>query len=88
MNAQHVVVIVGGAVAGSEAAFQLTRRGIRCVVIDHRHVGALAQEQFRGGKPETAGCARDDAGLAVEERHALEAPFGEGRERAGSAAPR
>src|SRR5512135_1037934 len=34
MNPQHVVLIIGGAVAGSEAAFQLVRRGIRCVVIE------------------------------------------------------
>jgi ferredoxin/flavodoxin---NADP+ reductase len=34
LNPQHVVLIVGGAVAGSEAAFRLVRRGIRCVVIE------------------------------------------------------
>ena len=34
MNPQHVVLIVGGAVAGSEAAFQFARRSIRCVVIE------------------------------------------------------
>jgi NADPH-dependent glutamate synthase beta subunit-like oxidoreductase len=34
MNPQHVVLIVGGAVAGSEAAFQLARHGILCVVIE------------------------------------------------------
>src|SRR5574341_2161957 len=33
-NAQHVVLIVGGAVAGSEAAFQLARRGILCIVLE------------------------------------------------------
>src|SRR5574337_1924199 len=31
---QHVVVIVGGAVAGSEAAFRLAERGILCVVLE------------------------------------------------------
>lgn len=31
---QHVVLIVGGAVAGSEVARQLAQRGIRCVVIE------------------------------------------------------
>jgi ferredoxin/flavodoxin---NADP+ reductase len=32
--AQHAVCIVGGAVAGSEAAFQLARRGVVCVVVE------------------------------------------------------
>jgi len=31
---QHVVLIVGGAVAGSEAAFQFAERGILCVVVE------------------------------------------------------
>lgn len=31
---QHLVVIIGGAVAGSEAAFQLTQRGVLCVVVE------------------------------------------------------
>lgn len=31
---QHVVFIAGGAVAGSEAAFQLAQRGILCVVLE------------------------------------------------------
>ncbi len=30
----HAVVIIGGAVAGSEAAFQLARRGVLCVVLE------------------------------------------------------
>lgn len=30
----HIVCIFGGAVAGSEAAYQLTQRGIYCVVLD------------------------------------------------------
>jgi ferredoxin/flavodoxin---NADP+ reductase len=34
MSPQHVVVIVGGAVAGSEAASQFARRGIRCIVVE------------------------------------------------------
>ncbi len=33
-KAQHVVMIIGGAVAGSEAALQLTQRGVRCVVLE------------------------------------------------------
>ncbi len=33
-RAQHVVVIVGGAVAGSEAAAQFTARGVLCVVLE------------------------------------------------------
>ena len=33
-TARHVVLIVGGAVAGSEAAAQLTARGVRCIVLD------------------------------------------------------
>ena len=33
-NARHVVLIVGGAVAGSEAAAQFTARGVRCIVLD------------------------------------------------------
>lgn len=33
-KSQHVVMIVGGAVAGSEAAFQMTQRGVRCVVLE------------------------------------------------------
>lgn len=31
---QHVVLIAGGAVAGSEAASQLARRGVRCIVVE------------------------------------------------------
>ncbi len=31
---QHVVVIVGGAVAGSEAAFRFAERGILCIVVE------------------------------------------------------
>ena len=33
-NENQIVAIVGGAVAGSEAVYQLTERGIRCVVIE------------------------------------------------------
>jgi flavin-dependent dehydrogenase len=33
-KSQHLVVIVGGAVAGSEGAFQLTQRGVLCVVVE------------------------------------------------------
>ena len=33
-NPQHVVLIVGGAVAGSEAAFRFAERGIRCIVVE------------------------------------------------------
>ena len=56
---QHVVLIVGGAVAGSEAAFRFAERGIRCVVLDQNdrpygkiedglprwHVNLRAQEE-------------------------------------------
>lgn len=56
---QHVVVIVGGAVAGSEAAFRLAERGILCVVLEQNdrpygkiedglprwHVNLRAQEE-------------------------------------------
>ncbi len=31
---QHVVLVVGGAVAGSEVAWQLAQRGIRCIVVE------------------------------------------------------
>ena len=31
---QHVVVVVGGAVAGSEAAYQLATRGVLCIVLE------------------------------------------------------
>ena len=31
---QHVVLIAGGAVAGSEAASQLAKRGVRCIVLE------------------------------------------------------
>ena len=34
MTGQHVVMIVGGAVAGSEAAFQLAQRGVLCFVVE------------------------------------------------------
>ncbi len=34
MNPQYVVLIIGGGVAGAEAAFQFVQRGIRCVVIE------------------------------------------------------
>ncbi len=33
-EAQHLVVIIGGAVAGAEAAFQLAERGVLCVVFE------------------------------------------------------
>jgi NADPH-dependent glutamate synthase beta subunit-like oxidoreductase len=33
-NPQHAVLIAGGAVAGSEAAFQFARRGIVCIVLE------------------------------------------------------
>ncbi len=33
-ESRHIVVIVGGAVAGSEAAFQLASRGVLCVVLE------------------------------------------------------
>ena len=32
---QHVVLVVGGAVAGSEAAAQFTARGVLCIVVEH-----------------------------------------------------
>jgi ferredoxin/flavodoxin---NADP+ reductase len=31
---QHMVLVVGGAVAGSEVAWQLAQRGIRCIVVE------------------------------------------------------
>ena len=34
MGPQHVVLIVGGGVSGSEVALQLAQRGMLCVVID------------------------------------------------------
>ena len=34
MDSRHVVVIVGGAIAGSEAAFQLSSRGVSCIVLE------------------------------------------------------
>jgi NADPH-dependent glutamate synthase beta subunit-like oxidoreductase len=34
MQPQHVVVIVGGAVAGSEAAYRLAQRGVLCAVLE------------------------------------------------------
>ncbi len=34
MGPQHVVLIVGGSVAGSEVAYQLARRGVCCIVIE------------------------------------------------------
>jgi NADPH-dependent glutamate synthase beta subunit-like oxidoreductase len=56
---QHVVVIVGGAVAGSEAAFRFAERGILCIVLEQNdrpygkiedglprwHVNLRAQEE-------------------------------------------
>ena len=33
-NARHVVLIVGGAVSGAEAAAQFTARGVRCIVLE------------------------------------------------------
>jgi len=56
---QHVVLIVGGAVAGSEAAFQFAERGILCIVLEQNdrpygkiedglprwHVNLRAQEE-------------------------------------------
>jgi len=61
MDSRHVVVIVGGAVAGSEAAFQLSSRGVLCVVVEQHdrpygkiedglprwHTNLRAQEQKR-----------------------------------------
>ncbi len=60
-DSRHAVVIVGGAVAGSEAAFQLANRGVLCVVIEQNdrpygkiedglprwHVDLRAQEEKR-----------------------------------------
>ncbi len=34
LNPQHVVLIAGGAVAGSEAAYQFATRGVRCIVME------------------------------------------------------
>ncbi|TFG99796.1 MAG: hypothetical protein E4H13_08525, partial [Calditrichales bacterium] len=34
----HIVAVIGGAVAGSEAVHNLTKRGIRCVVFDQNHL--------------------------------------------------
>lgn len=34
LNPQHVVLIAGGAVAGSEAAYQFATRGVRCIVLE------------------------------------------------------
>lgn len=56
---QHVVLIAGGAVAGSEAAYQLAQRGVLCVVLEQNdrpygkiedglprwHVNLRAQEE-------------------------------------------
>ena len=33
-KAQHVVLVVGGAVAGSEAVAQFTGRGVLCIVVE------------------------------------------------------
>ncbi len=58
---RHVVIIIGGAVAGSEAAYQLANRGVLCVVIEQNdrpygkiedglprwHVELRAQEEKR-----------------------------------------
>ncbi|HSB81970.1 MAG TPA: hypothetical protein VLM91_24585 [Candidatus Methylomirabilis sp.] len=34
LDPQHVVVVAGGSVAGSEAAYQLATRGVRCIVLE------------------------------------------------------
>jgi NADPH-dependent glutamate synthase beta subunit-like oxidoreductase len=67
MNPQHVVLVVGSAVSGSEAAFQLARRGIRCVVIE--------QNERPYGKIED-GLPRWHASLRRQEMHKIDEKLG------------
>ena len=67
MNPQHVVLVVGGAVAGSEVAFQLARRGIRCVVIE--------QNERPYGKIED-GLPRWHVSLRRQEMHKIDEKLG------------
>lgn len=67
---EQIVAIFGGAVAGSEAAFQLAERGIHSVVFD---MEALPYGKIELGLPKWHAKQRDQEEAAINEK--LESPF-------------
>jgi NADPH-dependent glutamate synthase beta subunit-like oxidoreductase len=63
--AEHVACILGGAVAGSEAAFQLAERGVECVVIDK---GTLPYGKIEFGLPKWHARQRDQEETRIDEK--------------------
>ncbi len=61
----YVVAIVGGAVAGSEAAAQLSQRGIYCVVFDQN---ALPYGKIEDGLPKWHEKLRDQEEAKIDEK--------------------
>jgi ferredoxin/flavodoxin---NADP+ reductase len=65
MQAGHVVAIFGGAVAGSEAAAQFSRRGIYSVVFDQ---GEVPWGKIESGLPKWHAKQRDQEEALIDER--------------------
>ncbi len=65
MDAKHAVAIIGGAVAGSEAAYQLTAKGIPCVVFEQN---ALPYGKMEIGLPKWHFKLRDRQEKIIDEK--------------------
>lgn len=64
-NSGHYVAIFGGAVSGAEAAFQLTQRGIRCVVFEQN---VLPYGKIEDGLPKWHVKLRDKEEQRINEK--------------------
>ena len=61
----HFVAVIGGAVAGSEAVYNLTKRGIRCIVFDQNY---LPYGKLESGLPKWHIKLRDKQEALIDER--------------------
>lgn len=64
-NSKHIVAVIGGAVSGSEAALQLSRRGIHAVVFDQQ---ALPYGKIEDGLPKWHVGLRDKEIKKIDEK--------------------
>ncbi|MBS0000214.1 MAG: FAD-dependent oxidoreductase [Cyclobacteriaceae bacterium] len=65
ISGNHIVAIFGGAVAGSEAAFQLSTKGFRVVVFDQAH---LPYGKIEDGLPKWHHKLRDQEEQKIDEK--------------------